>query len=319
MTEPTPVYIYDLQILTQQDEFRWDMAQAVSPYQPGPGTIAQANAVTVSWTFQFSTALKYPLSFGDITGTLGGSYSQSMTTTTTNTLQLPSGVTAQLVYVPFMHHVTGWLTVTYINGESGETEVEVDHQWVDLFFPLAETSGEYALQYVKGGIEGQPAGPAWQQNSLTGIAQAPQAASAPFGYVSPDGTARVIYRDVNHDITEIFLAPGSTWQHDLLTGIADAPQAASAPMGYVSPDKVSRVIYQDVNNNVTEISLAPGQGWVQKTLNAVAEAPPAAGAPFGYVTPDEAARVVYQDPNGGIDELWLGSPAPTGQPTTSGT
>jgi hypothetical protein len=47
----------------------------------------------------------------------------------------------------------------------------------------------------------------WQQDTLTANIGAPQAASAPFAYVTPDGTARVIYQDSNNNITEIYLAP----------------------------------------------------------------------------------------------------------------
>ena len=62
---------------------------------------------------------------------------------------------------------------------------------------------------------------------------APTGAGDPMGYVSQDGTARVVYRDVNSNITEIYLLPGQTWQQDTLNIGPDAPQAAGDSMGYV--------------------------------------------------------------------------------------
>src|SRR5271166_6314230 len=148
----------------------------------------------------------------------------------------------------------------------------------------------------------------WQSDTLNVAAGgAPQAASAPFGYVTPDGAARVIYQDVNSNITDIYLAPGRPWVFENLSGVAGgAPQAASAPSGYVTPDGTARVIYRDVNANITELYLTPGQHWQSDTLNVAAGgAPQAASAPFGYVTPDGAARVIYQDVNSNITDIYL--------------
>ena len=146
----------------------------------------------------------------------------------------------------------------------------------------------------------------WQQDTLNVAAGAPQGVT-PFGYVTPDGAARVVYRDVNANITELYLTPGQHWQSDTLNVAAGgAPQAASAPFGYVTPDGAARVIYQDVNSNITDIYLAPGRPWVFENLSGVAGgAPQAASAPSGYVTPDGTARVIYQDVNNNITELHL--------------
>ena len=77
---------------------------------------------------------------------------------------------------------------------------------------------------------------AWQQDTLNVAAGAPQGVT-PFGYVTPDGAARVVYQDVNHNITELYLTPGQHWQSDTLNAAAGgAPQSASAPSGYVTPD-----------------------------------------------------------------------------------
>ena len=154
-------------------------------------------------------------------------------------------------------------------------------------------------------------------STLSTVVRAPQAASAPFGYVTPDGTARVIYRDVNNDITEMYLASGQTWKADTLSTLSTvvgAPQAASAPSAYVTgrgtPDWTARVIYRDANNDITEMYQAPGQPWRQHNLTAVADAAQAASAPFGYVTPDGTARVIYRDVNNDITEMYLASGQP---------
>ena len=154
-------------------------------------------------------------------------------------------------------------------------------------------------------LPGEPG--SWLQADLTALTGAPQAASAPSGYVTPDGAARVIYRDVSNNIAELYLAPGQHWQSDTLNVAAGgAPQAASAPSGYVTPDGTARVIYQDVNNNITELRL-PGEpgSWLQADLTALTGAPQAASAPSGYVTPDGTARVIYQDVNNNITEMYL--------------
>ena len=141
-------------------------------------------------------------------------------------------------------------------------------------------------------------------STLSTVAGAPQVASAPFGYVTPDGVARVIYRDVNDDITEMYQAPRQSWRQHNLTAVADVARAASAPFGYVTPDGVARVIYRDVNNDITEMYQAPRQSWRQHNLTAVADAARAASAPFGYVTPDGVARVIYRDVNNDITEMY---------------
>ena len=124
--------------------------------------------------------------------------------------------------------------------------------------------------------------------------------------MTPDGTARVVYRDVNNNITELYLPPGQTWRQDTLSAAVGAAQAASTPFGYVTPDGTARVVYQDVNNNITELYLTPGQLWHSDTLNVAAGgAPQAASGPSAYMTPDGAARVVYPDVNNNITELYL--------------
>ena len=145
----------------------------------------------------------------------------------------------------------------------------------------------------------------WQQNNLTAITGAPQTATAPFAYVAPDESGRVVYQDSSGGITELWLPPGAaTWRYDSLTAVTGAPQASSAPMALVTPGNVARVIYQDSSGGITELSVAPGGTWQYDSLTAITGAPLSAGAPFAYVTPDNVTRVVYNT-SGGIIELSL--------------
>jgi hypothetical protein len=149
-------------------------------------------------------------------------------------------------------------------------------------------------------------GTSWQQNDLTALTGAPQAASAPYAYVAPDGSGRVVYKASDGDIVELWLEPGSvTWQWDDLTAITGAPQASSGPVALVTPGNVARVIYQDSNDAITELFLAPGGTWQQESPTAITGALQASSAPFACVTPDNVTRVVYQDSGSGITELSL--------------
>jgi hypothetical protein len=138
-------------------------------------------------------------------------------------------------------------------------------------------------------------GGTWQQNDLTAITGAPQIASAPFAYVAPDGSGRVVYKDGDGDVIELWLPAGTeTWQHDSLTAITGAPQASSAPIALVTPGNVARVIYQDSNDSITELWLAPGaETWQSDSPTAIAGAPALGGAPVACVTPDQVTRVFY--------------------------
>ncbi len=166
-----------------------------------------------------------------------------------------------------------------------------------------DVNGNITEMYLVPGRQG------WVQDTLSAAAGAPHAASDPVGYVTQDGTARVVYKDVNSNITEIRLPRGGNWAQESLNSVTGAPQADGAPFGYVTSDGTARVVYKDVNSNITEIRLPPGGNWAQESLNSVTGAPQADGAPVGYVTPDGTARVVYQDVNSNITEMYL---APNG-------
>ena len=152
----------------------------------------------------------------------------------------------------------------------------------------------------------------WQQADLTAITQAPPAADVPFGYVTPDGAARVVYPDDNTDVIELYLtSDAGSWQQHSLTAITQAPpDRVGTPFALTGPDGLPRVYYT-ANGHVIELRLDPG-GWTASDLTVSVSNPPAAlaqGPPFAYVTPDGALRVIYQDSNGDIIELYLTSDA----------
>ena len=131
---------------------------------------------------------------------------------------------------------------------------------------------------------------------------APAATTGPAAYVTPDGTARVVYTDTNLNVDELYLTPdGQPWREDQL--VQGAPAAASGPFGYVTPDGTARVVYTDTARHIDELYLQPGGTWQEDQL--VQGAPAAVSSPFAYVTPDGTARVVYTDTAGNIDELYL--------------
>ena len=169
-------------------------------------------------------------------------------------------------------------------------------------------------------------GGTWQHDSLTAITGSSlPASSAPFAYVTPDGTVRVLYREAvfavvgpgsnqqAQDIVELSLAPGGTWQQNDLTSITRAPYPAEsgAPFAYVTPDGLARVLYTgnsgDVEGSGDIVELRLQGHWIQADLSAIVTdsppAPPAASGPFAYVGPDELARVLYTGSNGDIIEL----------------
>jgi hypothetical protein len=198
-----------------------------------------------------------------------------------------------------------------------------------LSIPPAVPPGGYDLVVVANGIASDPVpvtiaaqaglgdiielglaqGGTWQQNNLTAAITPPllpTTGAAPFAYVTPDGTARVLYRELifavagpglgqAHDIIELSLPQGGTWQQNNLTAITGAAYPSGALFAYVGPDEHAGVLYTGVNGDITELRLDP-DGWVQSDLTISVNnppAPPAASAPFAYVTPDKVDRVYY--------------------------
>jgi hypothetical protein len=145
----------------------------------------------------------------------------------------------------------------------------------------------------------------WLQADLTAIVANPPAPPAnaigdvtrnPAAYVTPDGTARVVYPDNNFNIIELYLASGAgSWQQDNLTAITQAPTSADVAFGYVTPDETARVVYPDGNSNVTELYLtSDAASWQYDSLNTITQAPTCReGCPFALTGPDGLPRVYY--------------------------
>ena len=169
----------------------------------------------------------------------------------------------------------------------------------------------------------------WQRGSLTTIVAnnppAPPVYGAPFGYVTPDGAARVVYADGNGDIIELYLtSDAASWQQDSLTALTGAPPTANpdigagSPFALTGPDGLPRVYYPDSNGHIIELRLDP-DGWVYSDLTISVSNPPAplaaclTGPPFAYVTPDGALHVLYTANLGEIIELYLTSDAASWQ------
>jgi len=137
-------YAYDLQ--WEADEYREDRKVAVSEYLQGPGTIAHSQTFTVTWSVDANLSLD----FARINTVFGGSYQQSIAQTNTYTADVPDGKTGRIVYVPYMHHKNGWVTITQV--VVGVKSVKhPDHQWCPLYFPL--DGGVYRLECLDGFVK----------------------------------------------------------------------------------------------------------------------------------------------------------------------
>ena len=143
----------------------------------------------------------------------------------------------------------------------------------------------------------------WQQVDLTHVAGAPPAGSNAVGYVSPDGTARVVYKGTDFHIHELYLQPGAHWIHADLTMLAGAPPAAGVPFGFAEADNTAHVVSRGTDFHIHELYLLPGAHWADADLTLLAGAPPAAGDPIAYVTTDRIPRVLYRGVLGGVHEL----------------
>jgi len=116
---------------------------------------------------------------------------------------------------------------------------------------------------------------------------APDAAGAPFGYVTRDSTgstARVVYRGKDLHIHELYLQPGARWTHaDLaVASVNGAPDAVGDPFAYVTTDSTgstARVvyrgtdssIYRGIDSDIYELSLRlqPNARWNQADLTEI--------------------------------------------------
>jgi hypothetical protein len=139
----------------------------------------------------------------------------------------------------------------------------------------------------------------WLHTDLTqlvnNIPLAPLAIGAPFGYVTPDGTARVVYIGNDFHVHELHLQGG--WiPADLSALTADQTPGEGNVFAYVTPDGVPRVLYRGDDSNIHELRL---QGsWIGADLSNFLLDPPAilaGGNPRAYVSPgDQIPRLVFR-------------------------
>src|SRR4051794_10490228 len=151
-----------------------------------------------------------------------------------------------------------------------------------------------------------------QIETLTQQAPAPAvgAVGDPFAYSTPfDDTARVIAREDNGSILELFYLTGAGWRSANLSALSGAPAALGDPHAYVVPDdQAARLVYRGVDGHVHGLDYQARRGWAHAGLSARVGAPAATSNPFGYLTPfDGLSRVVYRDGNGHMHELYAQS------------
>ncbi len=159
-------------------------------------------------------------------------------------------------------------------------------------------------------------GAGWADADLSALGHSPTtSASNPSAYVTPDNTARVVYRGADGHVHELRLSPGAGWADADLSSIAKSGFiAAGVPFGYVTPDGTARVVYDGWVDptppfHVHELRLAPGgkSPWFDADLTSIGKsATKPAENPFAYVTPgDNTARVVYVGQDSHVHELHL--------------
>jgi hypothetical protein len=98
----------------------------------------------------------------------------------------------------------------------------------------------------------------WQAMDMIVATGAPAPADEPRGY-SGGGTPRVVYRDRQDHIQELWL-DSTGWQAYDMTTVPNARAMAGAPAGCA--DSVPHVVYRDSNGRVFMLSIEASSGWV---------------------------------------------------------
>ena len=149
----------------------------------------------------------------------------------------------------------------------------------------------------------------WFYADLTALAiaggwDAPGSSNDPFGYVSGDKIARVVYNDnSSNDVQELRLE-SSGWINANLCQLANAnaPPGNYAPPGngldvsaYVTPDAIARVLYVGNDSHAHELLLVSNESpWVHTDLthSSGAQTNPYTWL-YGYCGSDSVPRVLY--------------------------
>lgn len=137
---------------------QWDLdmvhwTRVSSDYLSSAGSIAKA--VSSTWTWGVST--DFGLSFGELQGSIGRNYSESLTISETYTVNINSGESACIVYTPRYRFFAGSLTTTdgddVIPVPSGNpairTPIRTIRDHVDYSFWVPIPGGHYRLEYSR--------------------------------------------------------------------------------------------------------------------------------------------------------------------------
>jgi hypothetical protein len=148
----------------------------------------------------------------------------------------------------------------------------------------------------------------WHDVDLSAISSpsAPTAAiGTPMGYVA-NGVPRIIYRDTNNQVVELYFF-NDIWNQWQMTGVAGSAAAYSDPQGYVDSSGYPRVVYRDNAGDVHEIRM-DSAGWHHTDITSLTGAAAAQGNPRGIVV-GGAPRVIYRGTDNHLHELvwWTNS------------
>lgn len=135
------------------------------------------------------------------------------------------------------------------------------------------------------------------------VLSAGPALGEPVGYFAA-AAPRVVYRDTNRAIREIFRYNGQWSEWNLSAGLG-AAEAYSDPRTFVDSGNMPHVVYRDMAGDIHELYMDAG-GWHRANLSteSVPARPRPALSAMAYVA-SGAPRVVFRTVDNGIGELYL--------------
>ncbi len=147
----------------------------------------------------------------------------------------------------------------------------------------------------------------YQHIQRSRLHDAPDAAGAPCGYLSPTaGMQNIVYRDSRGRMIELWRdANGATGTGNLTAAAHDAPIATGDPYVYLeAPTGLQVVLYRGTDGHVNSLYWSTGDVGFDHLTSSVG-APKAAGNPVGYF--ESAANinhVIYRKADDHLHELW---------------
>lgn len=141
--------------------------------------------------------------------------------------------------------------------------------------------------------------------SAASLPRGSAALGSPEGYIA-NGVKRIIYRDTNAGIVELYYFNGA-WNQWQMTSITGSAPAFSDPTGYVDSSQRPHVIYRDSAGDIHEFRL-DSDGWTHTDVTAATGAPSAQGKASGILAGD-APRAIYRGVDNHLHELvwWMNS------------